>query len=178
MSLFLQFCANEPADLSGRSIEELDSIIKDLNEKRKVISEERIKVYKPVRLCDTQLKEIDTELIIIKNVLTRRKEIEEVKNIISEYISSIEDFELLSEDELSIIIKNMDRTDYRKHGVPVRFHDFERICKEVIDNKKKYPKWMLTNLIRGDQYDIIPRQLFYKYEYKDEDGCYFHLWRN
>jgi hypothetical protein len=50
--------------------------------------------------------------------------------------SSIEGFELLSEDELSVITTNMDRTDYRKYGVPIRFYNLKRICREVINIKK------------------------------------------
>lgn len=82
--------------------------------------------------------------------------------------SSIEGFELLSEDELSVITTNMDRTDYRKYGVPIRFYDLERICREVINIKKKYPKWILTKLARAGQYDTLPPDKFYRYEYKDE----------
>ena len=105
------------------------------------------------------------------------KQIFGCKNIIGQDIKNIEDFELLSEDELSIITKNMDRTDYRKHGVSIRFYDFERICREVIAMKKKYPKWTLIDLSRGVgvQYDTLPPHIFYSYEYKDEEGLYFKL---
>lgn len=105
----------------------------------------------------------------------RREDIEESKNIINENIKNIEGFTLLSEDELSIITKGMDRTDYRKHGQYPRFLDLERICKEVINMKQKYPKWKLTSLARGGQYDTLPPHTFYRYEYKDEYGYHFNL---
>jgi hypothetical protein len=66
----------------------------------------------------------------------RRKDNEDAKNIIGQHIKNIEDFELLSGDELHIITKNMDKTDYRKHGVSIGFYDLERICREVITIKK------------------------------------------
>lgn len=169
------FCEESNPDLSGKTNEELVSIQNELNEKKQNIGQERIKVNKTLRLYDIQLKDIEKDLKIIINEIKRRKEIEEAKNIIGTDISSIEGFELLSEDELSVITTNMDRTDYRKHGVPIRFYDLERICKEVINIKKKYPKWTLTSLARGGQYDTLPPHTFYRYEYKDEYGCHFNL---
>jgi hypothetical protein len=169
------FCEATNPDLSGKTSEELDSIQKELNEKKTNINSERIKANKIVRLCDSQLKDIDYSLKLISKELTRREEIEEAKSMLNPENLDIEGFELLSEDELSIITKNMDRTDYRKHGKYPRFHDFERICKEVINKKKKYPRWTLSKLERGGQYDTLPPQIFYRYEYKDEDGNHFNI---
>lgn len=174
MSFFEGTSAKEP-DLSGKSSQELDSIRTELNEKKKNIVQERIKVNKSLRLYDSQLKDIERDLKIIDREVKRRQDIEEAKNIICSDIWSIVGFELLSEDELSIITTNMDRTDYRKHGVGIRFYDLDRICREVINIKQKYPKWTLTSLARGGQYDTLPPHTFYRYEYKDEDGCYFNL---
>ena len=128
-------------------------------------------------LLRKNFEETDKNIKLILKEIKRREDNEEAKNIISEDIKSIEEFELLSEDELSIITKNMDRTDYRKHGVPNRFHDLERICRQVIDMKKKYPKWILIDLSRGVgvQYDKFPPHIFYSYEYKDEEGLHFKL---
>ena len=170
------FCegSKEP-DLSGKSSQELDSIRTELNKKKTNIGSERVKISKTIRLYDSQLKDIEKDLKIIDREVKRREEIEEAKNIIGTDISSIEGFELLSNDELSIITTNMDKTDYRKHGVPIRFYDLERICREVINMKKKYPKWTLTSLARGGRYDTLPPHTFYRYEYKDEDGYYFNV---
>ena len=53
-------------------------------------------------------------------------------------------------------------------------------CKWFLNNcntylKKQYPTWTLTNLASGGQIDTFPPQIFYKYEYKDENDCYFNL---
>ena len=160
------FCEEINLDLSGKTAEELESIKKELNEKKTTVSSERIQANKIVRLCDSQLRNIDKDLAIILKETKRREDIEESKNIINEDIRNIEGFTLLSEDELSIITKGMDRTDYRKHGQYPRFLDLERICKEVINMKKRYPKWSLTDLDRGGQYDTLPPHIFYKYGYK------------
>lgn len=169
------FCEETNPDLSGKTNEELVSIQNELNEKKQNIGQERIKVNKTLRLYDSQLKDIEKDLKIIINEIKRRKDIEEMKNIIGTDISSIGGFELLSEDELSIISTKMDKTDYRKYGNYPRYLDLERICKEVINIKKKYPKWTLTSLARGGQYDTLPPHTFYRYEYKDEYGCHFNL---
>lgn len=168
-------CETTNLNLSGKTIEELASIKKELTEQGTNISSERLQANKIVRLYDRKLKDIDYRLKLISNELKHREEIKESKSMLNPEISAIEGFELLSEDELSIITTNMDRTDYRKHGNYPRFYDFERICKEVINKKKKYPRWTLSSLSRGGQYDTLPPQIFYKYEYKDEDGCYFNI---
>lgn len=169
------FCEETNLDLSGKTAEELDSIKKKLTEQKTNVISERRKAIQITHVCDRQLRNIDKDLAIILKETKRREDFEEAKNIIGEDIKSIEGFELLSEDELSIITKNMDRTDYRKHGQYPRFLDLERICKEVIAMKKRYPKWSLTSLARGGQYDTLPPHTFYRYEYKDEYGSHFNL---
>ena len=169
------FCEATNPDFSGKTSEELDSIKKELTEQKTNVSSERRKAVKIAHVCDSQLRNIDKDLAIILKETKRREDIEEAKNIINEDIRNIEGFTLLSEDELSIITKGMDRTDYRKHGQYPRFLDLERICKEVIAMKKRYPKWSLINLERGGKYDTLPPKTFYKYEYKDEEGYCFDI---
>ena len=70
-----------------------------------------------------------------------REETTELRKTIGEDI-----IKLISDDELLIITTKMDRRDYRKHGNYPRFIDLERICKEVIKIKSKYPDWKLKNL--------------------------------
>lgn len=162
-------------DLSGKSSEELVSIQNELNEKKQNIGQERIKVNKTLRLCDSQLKDIEKDLAIILKEIKRREDIEEAKNIIGEDIKKMEGFELLSQDELFIITTKMNRTDYRKYGNYPRYLDLERLCKNVINIKKLYPKWTLTSLAIGSQYDTLPTHTFYRYEYKDEYGYEFNI---
>ena len=59
--------------------------------------------------------------------------------------------------------------------MPIRFYDLERICRVVINIKKKYPKWILKKLARKGQYDKLPPHTFYRYEYKDEYECHFYV---
>lgn len=162
-------------DLSGKTSEELASIKKELDEQKTNINIERLQANKIVRLCDSKIKDIDKDLAMILKEIKRRKDIEELKHIIGENIKNIEGFTLLSDDELSIITTKMDRTDYRNNGQYPRFLDLERICKKVIDMKKRYPKWSLIDLNRGGQYDTLPPHTFYKYEYTDEYGCHFNI---
>ena len=88
-------------------------------------------------------------------------------------LKSIEGFHLIDVSELYIITKKMDKTDYRKHGDFPRYKDLEKICKEVIEIKHRYPNWKLENM------DNMCKQLQgvpinrYKYEYKDEYNTKF-----
>jgi hypothetical protein len=161
--------------LSEKNSEELVSLKSELTAQLSDLSVKKQNLKMTHILLQKNFDEIDKNIKLILKEIKRREDNEETKNIIGEDINSIEGFELLSEDELSIITKNMDRTDYRKYGVPVRFYDLERICREVISMKKKYPKWILTKLLRGGQYDRLPPHTFYSYEYKDEDLCRFTL---
>jgi len=171
------FCIKTKVDLSEKNSEELVYLKTELNAQLSDLRVKKQNLQNEILIVTKKFEDIDKNINLILKEIKRREYNEESKNIIGEDIKSIEDFELLSEDELSIITKNMDRTDYRKHGIQNRFYDLERICREVIAMKKKYHKWTLIDLSRGVgvQYDKLPPHIFYRYEYKDEDGCDFKL---
>ena len=110
----------------------------------------------------------------LATVNSLQKELNNINNIISEKEKKIEGFNLLTENELHIIIRNMDKNDYRKFGNYPRWLDLERIIKSIIDIKNIYPNWILTNLSSDLQYQTIPPQNFYNYEYKDGNNKYFN----
>lgn len=161
-------------DLSTIKLEQLNSFENELKTKLTELEKELRCLKKQYSDCDKNCVEIKKHIKNISVEVKRRQDIEEAKNI-SENIKKMEGFELLSEDELSIISSKMDKTDYRKYGNYPRYLDLERICGEVINMKKKYPKWTLSELSRRGQYDTLPPTTFYKYEYKDEYGCHFNL---
>jgi hypothetical protein len=94
-----------------------------LNDKLKEHKSEKVKLLQIIRGIDKEIASNNLSLTEIFTEQIRRKEIEDIK--------SIEKYELLSEDEMIIIHKNMNKT----YGVTDRFVDLERICKEVIDIK-------------------------------------------
>lgn len=157
-------------DLSEKTIEELISSKTELNNTRLEIGKEYVDIKKKYRSVENEISNIDKNLKIILEEIKRRND----ELTIDENIKKIEGFDLLSKDELLIITTNMDKTDYRKNGDYPRFYDLERICKEIIVMKKRYPRWTLTNLGRGGQYDTLPPLTFYRYEYKDEFNCSFN----
>lgn len=167
------FC--EQINIQPRKYKDLILQQIELNEKRENINIELFELKKKCRKLEKDVINIDKNLKIILNEIKIHKDMEELNNIINEDIKKIDGFDLLSEDEMIIITSKMDKTDYRKYGVLVRFIDLERICKEVIEIKKTYPKWTLTNLESGTQQDTMPPDIFYKYEYKDEYGRYFDI---
>lgn len=165
-------------DLSGKTSKELVSLKTELNAQLSDLSVKKCNLNNEGCIDEKQYEDIDKD---IKHILKEIKRIVEKqykdveKDIIKLILKEIEYFELLSEDELSVITKKMDTTNYIPYRVLIRFQDLERICREVIEIKKQYPRWILTDLARIGEYDILPPQVFYRYEYKDEYGSYFAI---
>jgi hypothetical protein len=134
-----------------------------LNDKLKEHKSAKVKLLQIIRGIDKEIASNNLSLTEIFTEQIRRKEIEDIK--------SIEKYELLSEDEMIIIHKNMNKT----YGVTDRFVDLERICKEVIDIKNIYPKWKLINLKIYQQEDLLLPYSHYNYEYKDATGNSFEI---
>lgn len=109
------FCGQNKLDLSVKTSEELELITKNLIESKDSIKSQIVKLTKTINNYDKDLK-------IIVEELTLREDIKESKKIINEEIRTIEGFELLSEDELSIITTKMDKTDYREYGKCPRYY--------------------------------------------------------
>ena len=110
-----------------------------------------------------------------KDLLKLIKELED--KIVAENIfinvSCVEGFGILTQPELVAISTGIDKTDYREYGDYPRWIDLERIVKDVINIKKKYPLWKLESVKKSGQYDTMPPQNFYKYTYETEEGNYF-----
>lgn len=128
-----------------------------------------------IRLINKQLNIVNNNINMVSKQIDFCQASEDAKNIIDEYISNIENFDLLNEEELKIITSKMDKTDYRKLGDYPRWLDLENIIKYVIDIKQKYTKWTLTNLSKVGHFDRLPPKTFYNYEFKDENEMYFNI---
>ncbi len=162
------------ANLSEASNEDLIYAHTELNEKKLINYKESIILRKTIVKLEHNITDIDKDIKKIANEFLRRQEIENLNGIIDADTKKIDGFELLSEDELSIITKNMDKTDYRSWENPKRFNDLDRICEEVIVAKRRYPKWKLTNLCIGMQEECYPPRTLYNYQYTDEFGSIFN----
>jgi hypothetical protein len=159
-------------DLSGKTLEDLLILQKELKEKNKFLTTERIKAVKIVRDIEKDVKKTDDILKNILNEIKRHETIDETKNMISEYVKNIENFDLLHGDEVLLITNKMDKTDYRNYGDYPRWVDLEKICKEVIQLKKRYPNWTLMDLEKSRQTNTLPPQSYYHYKFKDEFSTY------
>ena len=153
--------------------EELNVLHDALNEQKKTIKKEKQIARNTMYIIEQELSDVDDKLNRILQEFKRRENIEEAKTMIGEKEKNIDGFDLLSEDELSIIAKNMNKTDYRKHGKYPRWLDLEKIIKTVVEMKKRYPNFTLSNLDIGGQIDSLPPQTFYRYEFTDEYDCRF-----
>jgi hypothetical protein len=169
------FCETSDIDLSGVNLEQLFALKKQLKETNQFLTTERIKAVKAVRDLEKELKKIDDNLKIILKEIKHHEDIDEAKNMINENIKNIENFNILNGEEVLLITKKMDRTDYRNYGDYPRWIDFEKICKEVIQMKKRYPNWLLTDLEKSTKINTVPPQSSYFYKFKDEFADYFIL---
>lgn len=161
--------------LSEKSLGDLIYIQKELNDCKNSLNLEKSKIYKTVNLIESKLKENSKNIKIVLDEIKRRESLEEAKNIISEDIKNIDNFSFLNEEELIIITKKMDKTDYRKYGNYPRWLDLEKIIKYVIGMKKYYPNWTLENMSKRGQIDTMPPESFYNYVFKDQYDNYFDI---
>lgn len=159
--------------LYEKTPEELNDLQDALNEQKKTLKREKQIASNTMYIIETELSAVEDKLKRILQEFKRREDIAESKNMIGEKEKNIDGFNLLTADELAIIAKNMNKTDYRKYGKYPRWLDLETIIKTVVEMKKRYPKFTLTNLDIGGQIDMLPPQTFYRYEFTDEYDCTF-----
>ena len=169
------FYGTPQIDFTEKTFQDLLTLQKELKEKNHFLTTERIKAVKVVRDIEKDVRKIDYELKFILKEILHRENINEAKNMISEYIKSIENFDLLNGDEIVLITNKMDKTDYRKYGDYPRWIDLEKICKEVITMKKRYPSWILMDLEKSRQTTKLPHETAYYYKFKDEFADYLIL---
>lgn len=161
-------------ELLGKTIEELNSLHQEWNIKLDIVEVERRKHSMELSKIVSEKRDIESSLKQMLIEITKLEAIEDAKSILTQENNSIEGFELLREDELSIITKNMDKTDYRAYGAP-RWLDLNTIIETVINMKKRYPTWILVDLSKCGQIDTMPPRTFYKYEYEDENKLNFNI---
>jgi len=169
------FYETSDLNLSHKTVEELFNLQKELKEKNTFLTTERIKAVKVVRDIEKDYKKNHDNLQNILKEIQRHEVVDQAKNMISEDIKNIEDFNLLHGNEVLLITTKMDRTDYRNYGDYPRWLDLEKICKEVIRIKKRYPSWILMDLEKSRQTNTLPPQSIYYYKFKDQFGSYLIL---
>lgn len=169
------FYETSQIDLSNKTFEQLLNLRKELKEKMQFLTTERIKAVKVVRDIEKDVSKADNMMKNILNEIKRHETIYDANYMIYEYIKTIENINLLNGDEILLITNKIDRTDYRKYGDYPRWIDLEKICKEVITTKKRYPEWILMDLEKSRQTTTLPPETFYYYKFKDEFGGYLIL---
>jgi hypothetical protein len=126
--------------------------------------------YNYYKNVNRTLKLYETKKTSISIKIYELKEMVETSNIFGTLIN-VEGLDTLTNNELGVISKGMDKTDYRMNkNTHPRFIDLERLVKDVIECKTHYPGWILVRLDRAGQYDTYPPQTFYKFTYKTPEG--------
>ena len=136
---------------------EVEIALKELN---KFYLEYRRKV----NLCDSRRKDLSQQIKNLERIIEKEN--------VFESVEGVEGFGTLLQEELIAIFNGMDKNDYRKYGNYHRWHDLEKLVKDVIEFKKLYPDWILYHLTLGGQYDTLPPKTFYKFTYKSPHGHY------
>jgi hypothetical protein len=151
---------------------EIKQIISTLEIEYKILEEE-------ANLLDKQRREIGKEYIIKEAALTQ------IKNKLKEYemfichetmfdddrIKSKNGFGLLTQNELMVIIKGIDKTDYNKYK-RYRFSDVDRIVDNILQVKLPYPSWELKQLKKCGMIDSMSPYC-YEMDFKTPEGLIF-----
>lgn len=114
---------------------------------------------------------------LLKNLFCNKNSIEEElkskpkseSTIIRELIDELDKTNKLICDDMDIIIKNMDKKDYRCVGNYPRWIDLDKIVLMIVKLKTKYTFWKLLHieLVKLDKYSSIPKN---DYIYYFSDG--------
>jgi len=152
---------------------EIRQIIASLEIEYKILAEE-------AGLLDKQRRELGKEYIIKEAALTQIKNtLKEYETFIShelmfedEKIKGKKGFELLTQDELKVIVKGIDKTDYTKYGRH-RFFDVDKIVDNILQVKLPYPSWELTQLRKCGSVDSMPPYNYYEMDFKTPEGFIF-----
>jgi hypothetical protein len=144
----------------------LKSELDTLESGRTQLLEQISDLRKNINLNSNVLRENNDRMIEIQNILV-------TENMFNEKTMSIfPDFHLLGANELKVIIKGLDKTDYTSYGKP-RIIDLERVVKCILRIKKLYPTWNLHLLQKTGQQDSLPPGNIYEYTFITPEGYHF-----
>lgn len=156
----------------NKTLDELTLLQQELNEKDNKLKAERVRLLQLTRQIDNELKQNNDSLQIIMKEINR---LEVINNMKDYNLKNIEDIDILAQDELDIIIKNMDQRDYRKYGNYSRFRDLEKLVKRIVAIKKQYINWTLIDLKYFFTGETEPPRISYVYKFKDSNNNVFSV---
>jgi hypothetical protein len=162
-----------PVDETVVSVDE--TVKSSLEEEFWVLKSKIMEITNQKAELDKLRIETSKKLESIQNVIDANNLEMLSKNMVDD-ISSLPGFELISKDELLIIAKGIDKTDYTSHGKP-RWMDLESVTKKVIVIKTQYPTWKLTNLYKTKlgQPNLTPPNNIYEFSYTDGNNRFTTL---
>jgi hypothetical protein len=150
------------------------------------------KLIEECELIKKEIAEIASQRkTLIEKLLLKNQQLEEKKKEIEHYenekiletmipsIRQIEGFSIISETEMTIITKGIDKTDYttmletqQQEELPDKWFDLEGILKDIIIIKRKYIDWRLIKVMKKEQYynDSFPPKNYYEFTYKTPEN--------
>lgn len=148
-------------------LEEKNSLHKDWIE----ISNQRKLLFNTELDLETNIKRINKEIMTITEKMKQLEEEELTKQCHCELLHLDSP---LSSQEMHIIVKNMDKKDYRDFGDYPRWIDLQKITDFVVEIKQQYHDWILIHIERLSIQTVnIPPNHKYIYGFNDGQGRYF-----
>lgn len=146
--------------------------IAELKSKYDILSEDIILLHKQKRIIDSRIYSQEKELKELKKQINEYENCILQETIIDDNIRSKPGFHLLTINEINAIVKGIDKTDYSKYGQP-RFSDISKVIDNILKVKNLYPTWILEYMRKCGQYDTMPPQNFYEFDFKTQEGLIF-----
>jgi hypothetical protein len=144
---------------------QLDKAINEFNDN----SNARKEAWLKKKELDKQIKDYDEKIANLGKVIQNLKDMIACGNL-----DSTRGYNELTENEQNLIVNGMDKTDYTPYDDKVpRWYDLEKLIKQVLDFKLKYPDWILKSVQKLAKSNTIPPKNYYKLTYLSSHG--YHL---
>ena len=167
------------SEMNNKQLSEMS--LSELNKYRKQINNDAYELRNQIKLLKENLDKYAKTLQQIDDEKEHREHMIEAKKMIDNVNQNIKDCELLTNNELEIIIRKMDTKDYRFKINHPRFTYLKSMCDNVINLKLSYPNYELIDINIEDEkmesrckHMLRPRIKVYVYTLKDENGYIVH----
>jgi hypothetical protein len=141
---------------------QLDKAINEFNDTSNARKEAWIKK----RDFEKQIKDYEEKIDYLGKVIQNLKDMIACGNL-----DSTPGYNELTENEQNLIVNGMDKTDYTAYEEEApRWYDLEKLIKQVLDFKLKYPDWTLKSVQKSAQSNTIPPKNYYKLTYLTSHG--------
>ena len=161
------------SEMNNKQLSEMS--LSELNKYKKQINHDADELRNQIKFLQENLHKHAETLKQINDEKEQREHIQEAKKMIDNDIRHIKYFELLTNNELEIIIKKMDTRDYRSNINHPRFVYLKSMCENLIDIKRQQQKYELVDIVLNKTMEsnikqLYPQRKLHSYVCKDING--------